>query len=153
MLLLFCFFGIPTLFFTWAMVPGNLGLSFASAPYFFQWLTKYPNFGPIHLMVGLGILCKFFSSILPAIFAIYWISTSHKKKRWSYILFFTNLIFYVPVFVELDLMLWYSGLFGIDFLGIQKVFERSVLIGPILHLLSITSVAMLTVFGNQDSTK
>lgn len=41
----------------WASVPANIGLGLANFAFFVEWLTKYPNFGPINYEVLLGILC------------------------------------------------------------------------------------------------
>ncbi len=94
---------------SWAVVPSGLGPGLANFAYFAQWLTKYPNFGPINYEVLLGILCICGSATMPTIYAASRLWGEEDNRSLSFVLFVLHLIAYVPVLLRLDLesmVLW-----------------------------------------------
>ncbi len=87
----------------WASVPANIGLGLANFAFFAEWLTKYPNFGPINYEVLLGILCICGSATMPAVYAASRLWGDDDNRSLSVVLFVLFLVAYLPVLFRLDL--------------------------------------------------
>jgi hypothetical protein len=119
----------------WVMSSSHMGIGSGGIEYFWSWLTRYPNFGPVNYEIALGILCVLSSHIIPFIYAAIRLVFG-KTNIWLFTLFFfTELIFYIPVLVRLDLFSFsavISGLLPILFYS-----------GPLFRFLSCVSMTML----------
>ena len=81
----------------WSIWESNSGITF-----FLKWLTKYPNFGPINYEVLLGIICIVMCSVIPVVFAFYFLRVKKCKSVNLIIIILLDLLFYIPVIIRLD---------------------------------------------------
>jgi hypothetical protein len=96
------------LLFPWAVVPSHIGFATGGWSFFLEWLTKYPNFGPINLEVGLGILFVVVCSLLPFGFGAYLVFAKTPRRRVLVMLLVAELVFFLPVLTQLDIGMWMS---------------------------------------------
>lgn len=92
----------------WVVAPTRIGLGFANFGFFVEWLTRYPNLGPINYEVLFGILCVLGTASLPAFYAMarLW----GRESLVPTVLFVLHLVVYVPVVVRLDYELFLVSL-------------------------------------------
>lgn len=136
------------LLFPWAAVPDNLGVGFGGPGFFWDWLTKYPNMGPINYEVLLGILCVTGASLLPAALAAYRLSGGRRRLA-ERALTAAALVVYVPVLIRLDKDLWLVGLLGAPTL-LGRVAAPEAACGPLVRLLAVlATIAMAARAGRQ----
>jgi hypothetical protein len=88
----FCILSPLGLLFPWVVFGGVQAYDWV------EWLTKYPDFGPINLEVGLGILCMLVCSLLPFGFGMYYIFGKVLRRNILVMLLVAELVFFLPVF-------------------------------------------------------
>lgn len=122
------------LFLPWYAEPAmNGGFAFGGWAFFFRWLVKYPNLGPINWEVGLGIVCVIGSALVALAFAAYATFAREPRRRVQLALFVALLVLYAPVFARLDLMLWFALIAGRHADGL----------GALLRLAALANVAIV----------
>ncbi|MDH5327557.1 MAG: hypothetical protein OEZ68_01455 [Gammaproteobacteria bacterium] len=75
--------------------------------FFMDWLSRDPNVGPLNFQVLFAISCMLGGAFLPSLFALRALSSI--DIRGLLILFFINIVVFIPVFVKMDLLLWYAA--------------------------------------------
>jgi hypothetical protein len=135
------------LLFPWAAVPTRLGVGLAGPRFFLHWLTKYPNAGPIHVEVLLGVLCLAAVAVLPAAAASYRLAGG-RRARVAIALAAMAVVAYVPVLVRLDVDLATVGLFGAHTL-LGRVSAYEAVGGPLLRALAVVSTVGLAIHAGR----
>lgn len=94
--------------------------------FFMQWLGKEPNFGPVNFQVFFAILCLLAGAMLPSLFTMRMLVAINIKPL--LIIFFLNVVVFIPVFFKMDLLLWYHAISLVD---------PSLVYGPVLRTMSL----------------
>ena len=102
-LLIPCVLAPLAVVFPWFVAPSHFGGALVDLPYFLDWLTRYPNLGPIHYEVALGIGALLGASAMPAFFAAHASRVPRVGPRTALAFLLLQLIAYVPVLLHLDL--------------------------------------------------
>ncbi len=90
----------------WTLAPTPVGMGSGGFSYFLQWLTRYPNFGPVNWEVLLGMICVLALHFLPAFFAAYSVLSDKPRFAVLFFIFLFQLTFYLPVLIRLDADTW-----------------------------------------------
>lgn len=138
-----------SLIYPWVVVPGNLGMSYGGYGFFLEWLTKYPNFGAINIEVFIGIVCVLFSSLLPAIVCSMYTFNRHYRKVTN-ALTTIEIAAYLPVLIKLDWLVFLSGIMGNSWSSGGSVRELTVMVGPVLRLVSFLVIAGSVIFRRAE---
>lgn len=110
--------------FPWATVPTHMGIGVGGFPLFLDWLTKYPNFGPLNRDIFLGMVCVIGCSSLPLLAVLYEGLSSAPSRMLRRTLVWFLFVLWLPVVVMLDLGLLFYGLWT----------DPEALGGPLLRL-------------------
>ena len=86
----------------WTITSGKIGIGLGNFGYFVDWLTKYPNLGPVNYKILLGIGCVLGASTVPATFALYASRLREPRQRVCGAFLLAQLLVYVPVLIHLD---------------------------------------------------
>lgn len=129
-----CFLSPFAVIYPWVITSGTPSAGYGGFLYFIEWLTKHPNLGPINIQVLIGTVCVIGIALLPAIYAYQALA---EKPELGKLIFYLSLflLFFAPVFIRLDLMLWLSGWSG-EPLSANNGGARqglALLYGPLLH--------------------
>ena len=111
----------------WTVAAGGLGPAAGGFPFFIDWLTKYPNWGPINYEVLLGILCVLGASSIPVAFAMYYVLARPPRMWVLGTILALDLIAFIPLMIDLDIMFAFGPL-------LRAV---PVLVMPVLLVLSL----------------
>jgi hypothetical protein len=125
----------------WVATPDNIGMSYGGYRFFLEWLTKYPNFGPINSEVLLGMACVVLASFIPAVYC-YGKAFEKYHRTIIVLLLLVEVAAYLPVLIRLDWLLFLGGIWGNYRSGEILIRDLSVLTGPSLRL-----VSFLIIFG------
>lgn len=104
--------------------------------FFMDWLGREPNFGPFNFQVFFAIFCIISGAIIPSLFMFRALNSI--AMRPLLILFFINIVVFIPVFFKMDLLLWYYALVSPP--GINS--SVSLLYGPLLRTASLFCCAI-----------
>jgi hypothetical protein len=133
-LLYLCFLAPFALFYPWVITGANTYPGYGGFLYFIEWLTKYPNLGPINIQVFIGIVCVIALAMLPSVYAYQ--ALSDRPQMAKLLLLFSLCLFaFAPVFIRLDLMLWITGFTSappLDRSG-GGLYGYDLFFGPLLH--------------------
>jgi len=129
-----CFLAPFAILYPWVLTGGHSYPGYGGFLYFMEWLTKYPNLGPVNIQVLIGLVCIIAVGILPSFYAYQ--ALSEKPRVANLLLLFSLcLIAFAPVFIRLDLMLWITGFSGN--VPAQRsgggLYGFDLLYGPLLH--------------------
>jgi hypothetical protein len=146
-----CFLAPLSVLHVWALVPGNLGIGMGGFAFFLDWLTRYPNLGPVNLHIFLGIGCVLGTAAMPVGFGLYALFSTKKSGRILALWATLCLIPFVPVLVMLDVYLWLVGLTEPTTIA-GPVSDPTILYGPLLRTLPLVSMSILAM-KRRDSKK
>ena len=137
-----CFVAPLSVLDVWSIVPGPLGMGMVGFEFFLNWLTKYPNLGPVNYEILLGILCVLGTGAMPVAFALY--ALLSKKKRGGVLALWAigSVVPYLPVLVRLDVSLWWFGAMGLPTFAGELILP-TVLYGPMLRTLPLISMGFV----------
>ena len=129
-----CFLGPFAVLYPWVITGAHIYPGYGGFLYFMDWLTKYPNLGPLNIQVLIGMVCVIALAVLPSFYAQQALSD---KPRTSVLLllFSVCLVAFAPVFIRLDLMLWITGFTGAapELRSGGGLYGFDLLYGPLLH--------------------
>lgn len=141
-----CFLAPFAVLYSWVFTPGGLTGGYGGYEFFIGWLTKYPNLGSINYEVLLGMICIIGSSFVPVIFAYFNLKFVQSKKALLIGLLITNLVLFIPVFIELDIGLWITGFFGAFTIGANMTPQGiEVFYSPTLRSIPLIIMIIITV--------
>lgn len=125
----------------WTIAPSHLGgAALGHIPFFFSWLTRYPNLGSINYEVLLGIGAMLGACSMPAFFAFYALNARSARPAILGIFIALHLVPYVPVLVRLDVPQMAFGFMFAHDEPASVLTALSIMSGALLRLLATTSM-------------
>lgn len=137
-LLVPCFLAPTALLHPWSLAPSNLpgGVGWGGVTLFSNWLTKYPNFGPVNIEVLAGLGAVLVLGVLPVVFA--GLVLRRAGRVVPVLTMFVTGIAYAPVLIRLDL-----ALVGAAWFGSEDLWLLFLMYGPVTHFLAVVSMLAL----------